>query len=312
MISRRLLRIKVLKQVYGYVSGNGSSLPTAEKELQLSINKTFEQYKYLFFFVPLLRNYSEKKIETGKQKYLPTEEEKNPNTKFINNKLILQIANNKDLLKFAEKNSVLFADAISHVIGKMYCNMAEKEYFLEYMNSPETSFDQDKKLVVNIFENEFEDFHDLFSLLEEQSIYWTDEPEFVVSNIIKTVKTIKEGKDFKLLDLYKNEDDEMFAQKLFRHAIVNYDKYNKLIDENAPNWDVERIALMDSLILIIAASECVEFPNIPIKVTLDEYIDLARFYSTSSSSVFVNGLLDKMIEHFETNNLLNKQGRGLI
>jgi N utilization substance protein B len=311
MISRRLLRIKVLKEFYGYVTGDRSFLPAAEKELKLSINKTYEQYKYLFCFVPLLQEHALNKIEIGRQKFLPTDDEKNPNMRFINNKLIKQIAENKDLQSFSTKNSAMLADAMS-VIGKMYNNITGKDYFLEYMSDPETSFKQDKKLVVDILCNEFEDFDDLYSLIEEQSIYWTDEPEFVVSNIIKTVNNIKENKPFELMSLYKNSDDEMFAERLLKHAVEHYDQYNALIDEHTPNWDVERIALMDILILIIAISEFIEFADIPIKVTLDEYIDLARFYSTSSSCVFVNGILDKLVDYFEQNNLLHKTGKGLI
>lgn len=305
------MRIKVLKELYGYITGQKTSLPIAEKNLAFSINKTYEQYKYLFCFLPLLQEHAQNKIDKGLQKYLPTDEEKNPNTKFAENKLIMQIAENKDLSKFAEKNSGMMSDA-KHLIGKMFNNMAGKDYYMEYMNDPETSFKKDKKLALNILANEFEDFHDLFSLLEEQNIYWTDEPEFVVSVIIKTVKGIEEDKPFELMPLYKNDDDEKFAGRLFKHAVMNYDKYNELIDEHTPNWDVDRIALMDILILVTAISEIQEFPNIPVKVTMDEYIDLARFYSTSSSCVFVNGVLDKIVVYFTENNMLNKQGRGLI
>jgi N utilization substance protein B len=311
MISRRLLRIKVLKEFYGCVIGEKNFLPAAEKELKLSISKTYEQYRYLFCFIPLLQEHAQNKIEIGRQKFLPTDAEKNPNMRFINNKLIKQIAENKELQSFSTKNSAILANAMS-VIGKMYSNISGKDYFLEYMSNPETSFKQDKKLVINILYNEFEDFDDLYSLLEEQSIYWTDEPEFVVSNIAKTVNVIKEDKPFELMPLYKNSDDEMFAERLLKHAIENYDKYNALIDEHTPNWDVERIALMDILILIIAASEFIEFADIPVKVTLDEYIDLARYYSTSSSCVFVNGVLDRLVDFFEQNNMLHKTGKGLI
>jgi N utilization substance protein B len=311
MISRRLLRIKVLKELYGYVTGEKNSLPAAEKELRLSINKTYEQYKYLFCFIPLLQEYAQNRIEIGRQKFLPTDEEKNPNMRFINNKLIKKIAENKVLQNFSTRNSAILADALN-IVGKMYNNIIGRDYFAEYMTNPETSFKQDKKLIVDILCNEFEDFDDLYSLLEEQSIYWTDEPEFVVSNIIKTVNTIKEDKSFSLMSLYKNSDDEIFAERLLRHAVVNYDKYNTLIDEHTPNWDVERIALMDILILIIAISEVIEFADIPVKVTLDEYIDLARFYSTSSSCVFVNGVLDKIVDYFERNNMLRKLGKGLV
>ncbi|MDR1340924.1 MAG: transcription antitermination protein NusB [Prevotellaceae bacterium] len=311
MISRRLLRIKVLKEFYGYVIGEKNSLPAAEKELKLSIAKAYEQYKYLFCFIPLLQERAQNRIDIGRQKFLPTDDEKNPNTRFINNKLIKQIAENKDLQNFSAKNSAILADAMT-IVGKMYSNITGKDYFIEYMSHPEMSFRQDKKLVVNILCNEFEDFEDLYSLLEEQSIYWTDEPEFIISNIVKTVSTIKEGRPFSLMPLYKNSDDEMFAERLLKHAVVNYDKYNTLIDEYTPNWDVERIALMDILILMIAISEFIEFPDIPVKVTLDEYIDLARFYSTSSSCIFVNGVLDKLLEYFEKNKILAKTGKGLM
>jgi N utilization substance protein B len=305
MISRRLLRIKVLKELYGYVTGEKNSLPAAEKELKLSINKTYDQYKYLFSFIPLLQEHAQNKIEKGRQKYLPTDDEKDPNTKFVNNKLIKQIAENKELQVFTSKNSVILKDA-RMVVGKMYNNIVEREYFSEYMHDTEGSFKQDKRLIIDILCNEFEDFDDLYALLEEQCIYWTDEPEFVVSSFIKTANSIKEDKQFSLMPLFKNYDDEQFAERLFKHAAVNYDNYNALIDKHTPNWDVERIALMDILVLIIAMSEFVEFPNIPVKVTLDEYIDLARFYSTASSSLFVNGVLDKIVEYFEQHNLIKK------
>ena len=311
MISRRLLRIKVIKELYGFVSGQ-NSLPAAEKELRLSVGKTYEQYKYLFCFLPMLREYAQGKIDKGRLKYLPSDDEKNPNTKFVNNKLIGQIASNRELADFSAKNSNIIADAKREVIPKMYANILGKGYFSDYMNSPASSFEQDKKLAVNILSEEFEGFDDLYAMLEEQCIYWTDEPEFVVSVIVKTVKSIKADTPFDLPPLYKNEDDEEFAQRLLKHAVVNYKKYNTLIDEHTPNWDVDRIAFMDILILITAISEFIEFPNIPVKVTLDEYIDLARFYSTPSSCTFVNGVLDKIVDYFNRNKMLNKQGRGLI
>lgn len=310
MISRRLLRIKVIKVLYGHIAGE-NTVSAARTELVLSIDKTYEQYKYLFCFLPLLQEYAQNKIDKGMQKYLPSDDEKNPNTKFINNKFIGQIAKNEILEKFMSKNSLLVAEA-KDVVAKMYANMLEKDYFLEYMNSTENSFDEDRQIVARILYEEFEDFDDLHSLLEEQNIYWTDEPEFVVSTILKTIKNIREDEEvFDLLPLYKNEDDEEFALRLLNHAMTNYKQYNELIDSHTPHWDVERIAFVDALILVTAMSEMMEFPSIPIKVTLDEYIDLARFYSTPSSNIFVNGVLDKMLEYFETNNLINKLDQSL-
>jgi N utilization substance protein B len=299
----------VIKVLYGHISGE-STESAARKELALSIDKTYEQYKYLFCFLPMLQEYAQNKIDKGMQKHLPSDDEKNPNTKFINSKLIGQIAQNETLLQFMSKNSRLIAEA-KDVVSKMYANMLEKDYFLEYMNSGENSFDEDRSLVSSILYEEFEDFDDLHTMLEEQNIYWTDEPEFVVSIILKTVKSIRENCPFELLPLYRNSDDSEFALRLLNHSMANYSRYRELIDSHTPRWDVERIAFVDALILVTSMSEMMEFPLIPIKVTLDEYIDIAHFYSTPSSNVFVNGVLDKMLKYLETNNLLNKQGKGL-
>ena len=311
MISRRLLRIKVLKGLYGYIGGQRGSLVAAEKELALSIRKTYDQYNYLFWFVPLLQDLAIRRIDLGLQKHLPSEEELNPNTKFAENKVIKQISENAALIKFAEQNSVIMTDAAS-IIRKMYRNITKRDYFKEYMNDPVRSFAGDRRLVIDILETEFEDFEDLYNMLEEQSIYWTDEPEFVVSVIIKTVKTIRQDKPFELFPLFKNSDDAEFGRRLLRHAILNYDEYNETVDKFTPNWDLERIAFMDKITIVSAMSEIMEFPNIPVKVTLDEYIDLARYYSTPGSSVFVNGVLDRIVWDFGSKNLIRKEGSGLI
>ena len=310
MISRRLLRIKVLKELYGYTISH-NSLIAAEKELAHSIGKTYDQYKYLFLFLPLLQDYAQTRIDIGKHKYLPSETELNPNTKFADNAAIKNIKGNPDLKKFATQNSILLKDA-SSVVKKMYSSMIERDYFKEYMDNPSRSFAEDKELVMDILANEFEDFEDLETLLEEQCIYWTDEPCFIVSSIIRTVKSMSGTKDLKLLSLFKNTDDEGFAKRLFLHAATNFDEYNKLVDEYTPNWDVERIAFTDVLLLVAAISELVEFPVIPVKVTMDEYIDLARFYSTAGSSIFINGVLDKVVQELKSKGMIVKEGLGLV
>ncbi|MDR1056750.1 MAG: transcription antitermination factor NusB [Prevotellaceae bacterium] len=313
MISRRLLRVKVIKALYGYVKSQNDSIANAEKELFYSINKTYDLYHYLFYFLSELRDYAQTRIEIGKQKLMPTEKERNPNTKFIDNKVNHFIAENIILEKYYSQHTVQYTEA-KNIIKKMFGNIIQHDYYKNYMNSPKRSFEEDKRLVIDILTNEFEDFDDLYNLLEEQSIFWNDEIEFVVGMIIKTVKSMKEkqGNEFKLLPLFKNEEDREFAKCLFRHAIIHYDKYSVVIDEFTPNWDVERIAFMDTLIMVTALSEAVEFSNIPIKVTIDEYIELAKFYSTSNSSTFVNGVLDKVIQDFTNKKIIVKQGLGLL
>ncbi|MDR2563274.1 MAG: transcription antitermination protein NusB [Prevotellaceae bacterium] len=310
MISRRLLRVKVLKELYGYAVSH-NSLPAAEKELALSIDKTYDQYKYLFLFLPMLQDYAQSRIDIGRQKFLPTDIEINPNTKFAENQVIQRIAENSDLRKYAERNSVMLTEA-SGVVKKMYANIVEREYYKEYMENPTQSFAEDKQLLVDILVNEFEDLEDLEVLLEEQSIYWTDEPGFVVSAIIKTVKSMSATKPFKLLEFFKNPEDEEFASRLFRCSAVKFEEYSKLIDEYTPNWDVERIAFTDTLLLVAAIAELIEFPFIPVKVTMDEYIELARFYSTSGSSTFINGVLDKAVHELTSKGMIEKRGAGLM
>ena len=310
MISRRLLRVKVLKELYGYTVSH-NSLPAAEKELALSIGKTYDQYKYLFLFLPMLQDYAQSRIDIGKQKYLPTDVEINPNTKFAENRAILQIAANADLRKYAERNSATLAEA-SGVVKKMYANILERDYYKTYMENTGHSFVEDRQLLVHILVNEFEDFDDLEMLLEEQSIYWTDEPGFVLSTIIRTIKTMTASKPLQLLEFFKKPEDEEFARRLFRCSAANFEEYSKLIDEYTPNWDVDRIAYTDTLLLVAAIAELVEFPFIPIKVTMDEYIELARFYSTSGSSTFINGVLDKAVNELKAKGMINKRGAGLL
>lgn len=313
MISRRLLRIKVIKALYSYLKSQNDSLVNAEKELFFSINKTYDLYHYLFYFLPELRDFAQTRIDIGKQKLMPTESERNPNTKFVDNVVINNISENVILQKYYSQHAVQFSEA-KPVIKDMFANILKQDYYNEYMNNGKQSFEDDRNFVVDILINEFEDFDELYNLLEEQSIFWNDELEFVVGMIIRTVGNMKESQaaEFKLLPLFKNEEDREFAKRLFRHAVLHFDEYSEIIDVFTPNWDVERIAFMDTLIMATGLAEAVEFTNIPVKVTIDEYIELAKFYSTSNSSTFVNGVLDKVIQDFTDNGKIKKQGLGLV
>jgi N utilization substance protein B len=195
----------------------------------------------------------------------------------------------------------------------MYLKLLEKDYFLKYMHGAEPDYKADQKLVVDIFANEFEDWDFLYQILEEQSIYWNDDIEFVLSMIIRSLEGLKEEQlSGNLMPLYKNDDDRLFGKDLLRKSILKYGLYRELIDKYTKNWEVERIALMDILVMIVALTEIMEFPSIPIKVTLNEYIDIAKYYSTSKSNEFVNGILDKIVIDLKKDNKIIKTGRGLI
>ena len=202
----------------------------------------------------------------------------------------------------------------SLLIKDIYQIMVNSEAYKNYMNGTENSYASDKKFVIEFYPQYLDTSELLYQILEEQSIYWNDEIEFIINMIIKTLKNFKEEeKEYsKLMLLFKNNDDRDFAKDLFRKTILNYNEYNKLIEKHTKNWDVERIAFIDILFMQLAITEVVEFPSIPIKVSLNEYIEIIKYYSTKKSSTFINGILDKIINILKDEGKIKKTGRGLI
>jgi N utilization substance protein B len=187
-------------------------------------------------------------------------------------------------------------------------------YFKEYMEDSTRNYEQDRKLIMEVYSSEIINTESVYQTLEEQSIYWNDEVEFVISMIAKTLKGFKEkeGENSLLMPLFKNDDDKEFARDLFRKVVLHKEEYGKLVESYTENWDVERIAFMDLLILIMAITEAVAFPSIPTRVTINEYIEIAKLYSTEKSSLFINGLIDKIFKHLKEKQKIVKVGRGLI
>jgi N utilization substance protein B len=313
MVSRRILRIKIIQLLYAYYKSSASSIKNAEKELFFSIQKTYDLYHYLLLLIINVADYALTRIEIAREKKIPTWEDLHPNTKFVDNKIIAQLRINRQLNEYL-KNKKLSWINYPEIIRNLFINIKESEYYKEYMSSSERSYEEDKKLLTNIFVKDVAVFEHLYQNLEEQSIYWNDEVEFVISIIIKTIRKFREsdGNSAKILPLFKNEEDIEFVKKLFRKAILKSEEYRKLIEEFAKNWEIERIAFIDILIMQTAIAEAIEFPSIPTKVTFNEYLEIAKYYSTSKSSVFINGLLDKIITHLKEKNIVKKSGRGLI
>ena len=313
MISRRLLRIKVAKTIYGHLQTPDRTLAQSEKELLHSIKKFNDLYHLLLSLIVEVANYSQSRIEIGKQKHRPTDAELKPNTRFVDNAVVAMIRNNEALGIYLHANRLSWVD-YPELVKKLYTNMAEKEYYQDYLSCDSCTFAKDKQLVVDFLTNEIEDFSDIYSCLEEQSIFWMDEVEFVLGMVIKTVKGFKEsqGDKAELMPLYKEVEDEDFATRLLRRAAIKRAEYLDLIGQYSSNWEVERIAFMDTVIMLTAIAEIVEFPNIPIKVSFNEYIDLAKLYSTPNSASFINGVLDKIIAQMKSENKITKQGKGLV
>jgi len=313
MISRRIIRIKVLQVLYAFYTSPDKSINQAEKELFFSFQKTYDLYHYLLDLLLEIAKHAESVIDLRKKKHFPTPEDLNPNVRFVNNALIHQIRNNESLQKQLERSKLSWIDE-PELVKKLYTTMISSDFFIQYMSAPENNYQADKKFLERLISEVILQSEDLINLLEEQSIYWNDDIDFVVSMIIKTFKKFKEYSDEKqsLMPMFKDEEDHQFAKDLFRKTILNNDELKKVVEQHTFNWDVERIAFIDKLILQLAISEFLYFPSIPTKVSLNEYIELSKYYSTRKSSNFINGVLDKALKDLKGENKIVKAGRGLI
>lgn len=314
MISRRILRIKIMQALYAYFKhGGNSSFKKAEQELSFSVEKAFDLYHYLLLLPIDIANYAESRIELAKHKKVPTYDDLHPNTKFINNKIISQIKINIHLLHYVENKKmswIIYPDLIKGIYNKTL----ESKVYSDYTSNDRNSYEGDKTFICNWYKDVVAQYEPLYQNLEEQSIYWNDEPEFIIGIIIKTIKRFveKEGGASVLLPLYKSDEDESYAKKLLHKVVLNNKEFLALIEKFSINWDIDRIAFLDILLMQMAIAEAIEFSSIPVKVTLNEYLELAKYYSTSKSSLFINGILDKVFMYLKENNQINKQGRGLI
>jgi N utilization substance protein B len=233
--------------------------------------------------------------------------------RFVSNRLIRKLRNNKDLTAYIEKNKVNWVNS-QELVKKIYQSMTESDIYKNYMDSGEDDFQNDRRFCEDFYaeillKNEF-----VFTEFEEQSIYWNDDLDFVVSMVIKTLKKFREENNVNdhLSSLYKDEEDREFTLDLFRKTLSRSEENRKTIEAYTKNWDVDRVATMDILIMELALTELTEFPSVPVKVSLNEYIELAKYYSTQRSSIFINGVLDRITKDFREQNKIVKSGRGLL
>jgi transcription antitermination protein NusB len=313
MISRRLLRIKALMALYAFNRREDGNLTQAETELMFSVGKTYDLYHYLLLLVLEISDIASEKIDQALQKRMPTPQDLNPRKRFVDNLVIAQIRKNVAFRKYISTQKLTWVNN-SHIPRLLYNKMIVWEVYEEYMMSDCHNYLSDKKFIINLIKDLFSNSEDLLSNLEEQSIYWNDDIEYVSSMLEKTLKKFKvdSGENIPLMPLFKNDEDEEYVKILFRKAVLHSAKCSELIDKNTTNWEVERIALMDILVMQLAITEIIEFPEIPVKVTLNEYIEISKYYCTSKSSTFVNGILDNIVKEIRENGLFNKFGRGLV
>ena len=307
MINRVLIRLKIVQIVYAYYQNGGKNLDTAEKELFFSLSKAYDMYNYLLLLMVEITKQAERKQSAAKNKLLPTEEELHPNTKFVDNRFIAQLEVNKQLLEVSETQKKTWENESEFV--KRLCEVImNSDIYKEYMECETSSYEEDRELWRKIYKRIIFNNYELDQVLEDQSLYWNDDKEIVDTFVLKTIKRFEEenGADQPLLPEFKDDEDQDFARRLFRRSILNAEYYRHLISENTRNWDLDRVALMDIIIMQIALAENLSFPNIPISVTFNEYVEIAKLYSTPKSGSFINGTLDGIVKALKEENKLTK------
>ena len=318
MLNRRILRIKAFKVLYANILAGNSSLAQAETQLDQSCEATRDLYLYMLSVVPALTQIAKDRLEAAKTKLRPTEEDLNPNTKFVDNALAKLIAEDVDLNKLLAKKKFSWAQ-YDLILKKVMTSVASKEYFQKYMESDKVSLPEDCKLFTKIFEEEFVDLEELEMMLEEKSLYWNDDLPYALTWCCRSFKDFAAGKSWSMLPLYQSdmlegpdvESDNRFVHKLLQSSYAAYEKYAAMVAESVTGWEKERLFSTDVVLIAMGLAEAVAFPEIPVKVTLNEYVEIAKFYGTPKSRAFVNGLLDRLIQKLTEEEAIVKKGKGL-
>lgn len=297
MINRVLIRLKVVQIVYAYYKNSGKSLKAAEDEVFFSLSKAYDLYLHLLLLMPAVTHYAADRIAFNSNKLRPTESDLNPNLKFVNNRFIAQLRSNEQLNKFAEKCKMNWVDH-SDFLRRLLDAIEASDIYREYMASEEDSYAADREVWRKLYKNFVFDNEELDNILEELSLYWNDDKPIVDTFVLKTIKRFEEseGAEQQLLPEYKDLDDMYYARRLLRATIANAEEYRSLLGGSAKNWDMSRFAFMDVVIMQTALAELLTFHDIPASVTLNEYVDIAKYYSTPKSSSFVNGMLDNIVK----------------
>ena len=309
MINRELIRIKVVQLSYAYYQNGSKNIDTAEKELMFSLSKAYDMYNYLLALIVGITREARRHVEVAEARS-KREGTPMPSTKFIYNRFALQLEQNKMLNDFMETQKKSWDDQ-PEFLKKIYLQITESEIYKDYMDSADDDYQADREVWRKLYRTLIEDNPDLDALLEEQSLYWNDDKEVVDTFVLKTIKRFdeKNSASQELLPEYDSEEDKDYARKLFRATILNGEEYQHYMSEASRNWDFSRLAYMDIVIMQIAIAEMMTFPSIPISVTINEYVELAKLYSTPRSAGYINGMLDAIAHHLVETGRLMKQMR---
>lgn len=313
MLTRRHIRVKVLQSIYAFNRRETPDIDVQEKFLKYSIAQMQDLYLLMLQLLVSVQEHAERYLTKSQQKHLATETEKNPSHTFVNNKLIKLIASNSVFAETIKKKKLNYWEMDSEYVNILFNDLREQEWYRDYLAQKETGFKEDQNLVLRLFKDVIAPNEKLYEYLEDKRLTWIDDFPLVNTAIVKTLGRLSEKNASMLLvpELYKNEEDREYAIQLFRKVILNEEKLQAEITGKTPNWDQDRIADVDLIILKMGIAEFLFFPSIPVRATINEYLEISKEYSTPKSSVFVNGILDKIAKEFSENGKLNKIGRGL-
>jgi len=312
MINRRHIRVKVMQSVYAMITSKADDLIREEKFLKLSIQKLLDLYVLQLQLIVEVQKLATQKLAISKKKHLATKEELSPNTKFIENQAILNLVNSTSFVTFKNDNNINNWTLDDEYVKIIWKKLEKSDLYKAYLNSGDSSFKEDKNFVQDFFKEIIAPDDKLADYYEDQNISWLDDIPFVNTWIVRTLSKLKQNKIFVLDKLYKDEDDEKFVLELFRKVILHHISYEEDISDKTPNWETDRIADIDMILIKMAIAEFLKFPSIPVRVTINEYIEISKDYSTNKSGYFINGVLDKLSKEYEKNKTLNKIGRGLL
>ena len=312
MLNRRHIRIKVLQAFYAFFQSNNEDVLKGEKELFHSIEKIYDLYVFILMLFPSLKRQALIQIEEAKRSEYLRQDIHILKTGFIDNQLVDLIEQSKVLQKISKDRKINWeGDVENDLTKKIFKEVYQTDNYKNLLQSESSSFNDDKDALVQLYKKEICNLEKLHYFFDEKSIYWQDDLDHVSSMILKTLKSITKDQELEILPLWK-EDEYEFTQNLFRKAVLKKEENDALLQTYSKNWEKERLATMDSLLMNLAMTEALEFSSIPIKVTLNEYIEISKFYSTPKSNSFINGILDRIFEDYKKDGKLVKRGRGLI
>ena len=307
MINREIIRIKIVQLTYAYYQNGNKNIDTAEKELFFSLSKAYDLYNILLALIVAITRESRRRLEVLQAK-AQREGRPEPSQKFAFNRFAIQLEGNRQLMEFIETQQRPWTD-YPEFVGKLLEQIEQTQIYKDYMSGNDDDYATDRELWRRLYRTLIQENEDLDQLLEEQSLYWNDDKEVVDTFVLKTIKRFdeKNGPRQELLPEYDSEEERDYARKLFRAAILNADEYQRYMSEASINWDFSRLAYMDVIIMQIAIAEMLTFPSIPLSVTINEFVELAKVYSTPRSSGYINGMLDAIARHLIRQHRLMKQ-----